>query len=290
MEKLMATRLFCFGMGYSAMRLADRLLAEGGWAVAGTTRSAGKAAGHPDLGLHMWPGGEVGTTLDAATHILVSIAPTADGDIVARHLRERWTTATPGRIRWLGYLSTTAVYGHHDGAWVDEGTPVQPTTERGHARVAAEIEWQSLASSWEIPLHIFRLAGIYGPGRGPIAQLQRGRSRRIIKPGQVFNRIHVDDIAGILHRSLTRDLPGGLYNVCDDRPERPEIVTSHAARLLGMPEPPAVPFAEAALSPMARSFYSESKRVSNGHVKSTLDYVLKYPDYTTGLPACLRQD
>jgi len=292
METMMPKgRLFCFGLGYSAMRLAHFLLAGGGWDVAGTTRSREKAAtAHDGLRLHIWPSGPIGADVDAATHILVSIAPTAHGDIAAQWLGDRWQTTPPRSLKWLGYLSTTAVYGSHDGAWVDEETPVRPTTERGIARVAAETTWQDLVRPWGIPLNIFRLAGIYGPGRGPIAQLQRGRSRRIIKEGQVFNRIHVDDIAGILHRSMTQNLPGGIYNVCDDQPERPEIVISHAASLLGLPEPPAVPFAKADLSPMARSFYSESKRVRNEHVKSVIGYALKFPDYTTGLPTCVRKD
>ncbi len=282
-------KLFCFGFGYSAGRLAGRLLAEDGWDVTGTTRSREKATSQERSRLHVWPGSDIGPEVDSSTHLLTSIAPTGDGDIAAQFLSERWGSSAPAGVRWLGYLSTTAVYGNHDGAWVDEDTDLRPSTARGAARVAAEEAWQDLARKWKIPLNIFRLAGIYGPGRGPIAQLRRGRSRRIIKEGQVFNRIHVDDIVGILHLSLTAERPGGVYNVCDDRPERPELVISYAARLLGQPEPPAIPFAEAELTPMARSFYSESKRVRNHRIKHTLGYSLLYPNYATGLEACVQE-
>jgi nucleoside-diphosphate-sugar epimerase len=187
---------------------------------------------------------------------------------------------------WVGYLSTTGVYGDHKGGWVDETTPLTPNSDRGRQRVIAEAQW--LATG--LPVHIFRLAGIYGPGRGPFEKVRDGTARRIIKPGQVFGRIHVDDIAQVLEASINRPNPGTAYNVCDDNPCPPEEVLSHAAHLLGLPDPPAVPFEEANLGPMARSFYSESKRTRNARIKDELGVRLLYPDYPAGLAALLQEE
>ena len=193
-----------------------------------------------------------------------------------------------------GYLSTTGVYGDHGGGWVDEGAALTPATERGRARVAAEAEWAALADRTGAALHVFRLAGIYGPGRGPFAKVRAGTARRIVKPGQVFSRIHVDDIAAVLLASIDRPADaadgGRVYNVCDDDPAPPQDVLAHAAHLLGLPPPPAVDFAEADLSPMARSFYAESKRVRNDRIKAELDVRLRHPTYRDGLAALLAQE
>jgi nucleoside-diphosphate-sugar epimerase len=187
-------------------------------------------------------------------------------------------------LQWVGYLSTVGVYGDHQGGWVDEDTALTPATARGLARVAAEAAWQAVPG---LAPHIFRLAGIYGPGRGPFEKVRDGSARRIIKPGQVFSRIHVDDIAQVLAASIARPDPGRVYNVCDDDPAPPQDVLSHAAQLLGLPEPPAVPYDGAAMSPMARSFYAESKRVRNDRIKDELGVRLIHPDYRTGLAALL---
>ena len=195
--------------------------------------------------------------------------------------------AAAPRLAWAGYLSTTGVYGDHGGGWVDEDTPPAPSTARGEARVRAEAEWRAVPN---LPLHVFRLAGIYGPGRGPFAKLRAGTARRVVKPGQVFSRIHVDDVALVLRASIDRPQPGAVYNVCDDDPAPPEDVIAHAARLLGLPPPPAVAFADAELSPMARSFYAESKRVSNRRIKEELGVALRHPDYRSGLAATLRAE
>ena len=193
-------------------------------------------------------------------------------------------------MKWLGYLSTTGVYGNHDGGWVDEDTPLTPSTRRGKLRVATEAAWQALAAEAGLPLHIFRLAGIYGPGRGPFAKVRDGTARRIIKAGQVFSRIHVDDIAQVLAASINRPNPGAIYNLCDDDPAPPQDVIARAAELLGLPVPPAVDFDTAEMTPMARSFYAESKRVRNDRIKDALEVTLIYPDYRAGLQALLTSE
>lgn len=270
----MTKTLLCLGYGYSARALARRLLADG-WRVIGTSREGGAEDG---IEMLTWPGDEV--SLDGVTHILSSIAPTADGDPVLAGLRDKIAAAKD--LEWVGYLSTTVVYGDHDGGWVDETTPITPAANRGKWRAQAETDWQSIDG---LPLHIFRLAGIYGPGRGPFAKLMTGKARLIIKPGQVFSRIHVDDIAQVLAASIAQPKTGAIYNVCDDVPVPPQDVLSYASTLLGLPMPPEVPFEEAAMTPMARSFYSENKRVSNTLIKEELGVQLRYPDYRTGLKA-----
>lgn len=271
--------LLSLGHGYSAQALSRRLIAKG-WRVIGTTRSPARAETFRTDGVEpiLWPG-DLGPALDQATHILCSAAPDAAGD--------PFLQAVPGialaRADWVGYLSTTGVYGDHKGAWVDEATPLTPTSDRGRQRVLAEGQWRATG----LPVHIFRLAGIYGPGRGPFEKVRDGTARRIIKPGQIFSRIHVEDIARVLEASIRRPNPGAAYNVCDDNPAPPEDVLSHAAHLLGLPDPPAIPFDQAEMSPMARSFYGESKRTRNDRIKTELGVTLLYPDYPAGLAALL---
>jgi nucleoside-diphosphate-sugar epimerase len=276
------TTLLSLGHGYSAQALARRLIPQG-WQVIGTTRSPARADAMRAEGVTplLWPG-DLGPALAAATHILCSAAPDAAGD---PFLQAAPKIATAGAT-WVGYLSTTGVYGDHKGGWVDETTPLTPVSDRGRQRVLAEGQW--LATG--LPVHIFRLAGIYGPGRGPFEKVRDGTARRIIKPGQIFSRIHVDDIAQVLEASIRRPNPGAAYNVCDDNPAPPEDVLSHAAHLLGLPDPPAIPFDEAEMSPMARSFYGESKRTRNNRIKDELGVTLLYPDYPQGLAALLRDE
>ena len=276
----MKNTLLSVGHGFSARALA-RLLLDKGWRVIGTTRSAAKADALRGEGVdsHTWPGEPL--PLAEATHLLVSVAPVESGDPVLELAGDQIGAAR--HLQWAGYLSTTAVYGDHKGAWVDETTPLAPTTERGKARARAESAWASLG----LPLHIFRLAGIYGPGRGPLAKVRRGTARRIVKEGLVFSRIHVDDVAAVLAASIERPNPGAIYNVCDDEPTRPDDVIEHAALLLGLPLPPVIDLDSAEVSPMARSFYAESKRVRNNRIKDELGITLKYPDYKTGLAALL---
>ncbi len=279
----MAGTLLSVGHGYSARALARVLLAEG-WRVIGTTRSRRGAADLASTGVEgvEWPGTSLTEFLREASHLLVSVPPAADGDPVLKRAG-RNILARGARISWVGYLSTTGVYGDHAGAWVDESTPPSPATERGRRRLAVEAAWRDTG----LPLHIFRLAGIYGPGRGPLQKVLDGTARRIVKPGQVFSRIHVDDIAAVLHASMKRPRPGAVYNVCDDDPAPPEEVIAFAASLLGAPVPETEDFARADLSPMARSFYAESKRVRNDLVRTELGVRLKYPDFRSGLRSLL---
>ena len=283
--------LFCCGFGYTARVLARRLAAEG-WIVAGTCRTPEKAsalcaAGFPVEVLdrdHPLPR----ETLDGVTHLLVSVPPDAAGDpVLAMHGED---IAAIKCLHWLGYLSTTGVYGNRGGGWVDETAALSPSGERGRRRVAAEAGWLDLWRRRGVPVHIFRLAGIYGPGRSPFEALRAGTAKRIDKPGQVFSRIHVEDLAQALAASINRTRPGAVYNVCDDDPTAPEAVVAHAATLLGMSAPPLVPFEAAGLSPMARSFYDDNKRVSNRLIKSELGVTLQYPDYRSGLAAILADE
>lgn len=285
----MSGTLLSLGHGYSARALARRLLPQG-WRVIGTTRSAARAAALAAEGVEgvVWPGTPLGPLLAQATHLLSSIAPGPGGDPVIA--AERAALAAAGHLRWAGYLSTTAVYGDHAGAWVDEETPPAPSTPRGRARLEAERAWTAVAAEAGFPLAIFRLAGIYGPGRGPFAKIRDGSARRIVKPGQVFSRIHVEDIATVLIASMARP-PARveIYNVCDDAPAPPEEVLADAAALLGLPPPPALSWeeAEAGLSEMARSFYAESKRVRNSRLARDLGVRLAYPSWREGLAATL---
>ncbi|QFT97560.1 NAD dependent epimerase/dehydratase family protein [Roseovarius sp. THAF8] len=279
--------LLSFGHGFSARALARRLVPQG-WRVIGTTRSAEKAEALRDEGVEgvVWPGSDLSEVLGAATHLLTSVSPGEDGDPVLNALGDD-IAAIAGRLEWAGYLSTTGVYGDHEGDWVDEDSPLEPSTERGQKRVVAEAAWAAIPG---LPLHIFRLAGIYGPGRGPFEKVRRGTARRIIKQGQVFSRTHVEDIAQVLEASINRPNPGAAYNVCDDDPAPPQDVIGYAAELLGLPLPPAVDFEEAEMSPMARSFYAESKRVENSRIKDELGVQLIYPDYKAGLEALLAEE
>lgn len=282
--------LLSFGHGYSAQAL-ERLLLPLGCEIIGTTRSPEKAKSMEARGItgRLFPGTDLSADLARATHILISAGPNETGDPVLTEASDA-ISKVAGSKTWLGYLSTTGVYGDHAGGWVDETTPLTPSTERGRARVKAEAAWQDLAKATGAPLHIFRLAGIYGPDRGPFAKVRNGTARRIIKQGQVFSRIHVEDIAQVLLASMQAPKAGAIYNLCDDNAAPPEDVIAYAAELLGLPIPPAIKFEEADLSPMARSFYAESKRVRNTRIKEELGVTLRYPDYQTGLRALLAQE
>ncbi|MBK4214383.1 SDR family oxidoreductase [Paracoccus caeni] len=278
-----------FGHGYTASYLTPLLLAEG-WTVTGTTRDGPDrvaAAGAVPL---IWPGQEAALrdAIQRADAILISAAPDpATGDPVLAAFRDDLRYAHP---RWIGYLSTTGVYGDRGGDWVDESSPLDGTGTRAKARIKAEADWRALADQAGLPLHIFRLAGIYGPGRGPFQKVSQGTARRIIKPGQIFSRIHVEDLAQVLLASIHAPSPGTAYNVCDDNPAPPEDVIAHAAELLNLPLPPAEDFATAEMTPMARSFYADSKRVRNDRIRRDLGVTLRYPDYRSGLAALLAKE
>ena len=284
-------RLFCFGLGYSALALARRLMAAG-WAVAGTTRSAEKAAGLAAEGVatlvfdrdNPLPAG----ALTGATHLLVSIAPDEAGDpVLDRHAGD--IAALTG-LRWIGYLSTTGVYGDWQGAEVDETSELRGAKGRNRRRIEAEAAWLALQADKGLPVHVFRLAGIYGPGRSALDQVRTGRARRIDRPGHLFSRIHVDDIAATLEASIARPRPGRVYNVCDDEPATAEAVTAYACRLLGVEPPPLIPLEAAELSPMALSFWEDNRLVSNRRLREELGVTLAYPNYRAGLEAILRAE
>ncbi|QUJ76074.1 SDR family oxidoreductase [Sulfitobacter albidus] len=283
----MQKRLLSIGHGFSARALAGRLVPLG-WEIIGTTRSADNIAGIAQTGVApvLWPGTDLTPLIEEMPHVLLSAAPGAGGDPVLDAYRDVFVRRASA-LRWVGYLSTTGVYGDHGGGWVDEDTALTPATKRGQARVEAEAAWREIEG---LPLHIFRLAGIYGPGRGPFAKVRKGTARRIIKQGQVFSRIHVEDIALALDLSLAAPDPGAIYNLCDNDPAPPQDVIAHAAELLGLPLPPAVDFETAEMTPMARSFYAESKRVRNDRIKDALGWQPRYADYRTGLADLLKKD
>ena len=272
--------LLSLGHGYAAAALAASL--PDGWRMMGTTRSAARAEEMRRTGVEpvLWDDAEaVGRAIRAANAILASQPPGPNGDPSL----ERHRAALDGaRADWIGYLSTTGVYGDHRGGWVDEDTGLDPVSARGAARVAAEEAWRATG----LPLHVFRLPGIYGPGRSALDRLREGTARRIVKDGQVFSRIHVEDIGRALAASVARPAPGRAWNLADDEPAPPQDVIAFGAELLGMPVPPDEPFESADLSPMARSFYGESKRVSNRRMRAELVAPL-HPEYRAGLRAIL---
>ncbi len=282
-----AGHLLCFGFGYGAQALARD---PGGKfrRIAGTSREAARPPA-PGLRVEILQFDREHPLRAAAfagvTHLLVSVPPDAAGDPVL-DMHGADIAAIPG-LEWLGYLSTTGVYGDRGGGWVDETADLRPSGPRGVRRVAAEAAWRDLWRGCGVPVHIFRLAGIYGPGRSAFDALRAGTAKRIDRPGQVFSRIHVEDVAAVLAASMARPHPGVIYNVCDDEPAAAADVVAHAAGLLGVPVPPTVAFEDADLSPMARSFYDDNRRVSNARIKRELGVTLRYPDYRAGLVAIL---
>jgi nucleoside-diphosphate-sugar epimerase len=280
--------LFCFGVGHCAETLIHR----NGHAfrsISGTVRTLDKANRLRIEGVNamVYAGGETGPVVSAALAgadaLLVSAAPDEAGDPMLRQLGPTLEAAVGLRV--VIYLSTVGVYGDHNGAWVDESTPVSPTSERGRRRVAAEAAWTDFGMRRGVTVQLHRLAGIYGPRSNAVADVRQGAARRIVKPGQVFNRIHVDDIAGAIAAGFAHPAVAGPFNICDDEPSPPQDVVAYAARMLGVAPPPKIAFEDATLSEMGRSFYSESKRCRNQRLKQELGYRLLYPTYREGLRA-----
>jgi nucleoside-diphosphate-sugar epimerase len=275
----MTKRLFIFGLGYSGLEIA-RLAIAAGWSVAGTVTRADKAERLVVEGIetHRFDGTAslAACVLDAASHILCTIAPGTAGDPALRTCKPQLRDA-----HWLGYLSTTGVYGDHEGGWVDETTAPRPDQPRSIERLAAERAWQAMGAA------VFRLPGIYGPGRSAIDRVKAGTAQRIDKPGQVFSRVHVEDIAVAVLAAMMHPSSGTIYNVVDDLPASNSEVIAYACELLGLPVPPAVPWDEVAptMSAMARSFYAENRRVRNDRLKVELGVTLRYPTYREGLRA-----
>lgn len=293
MYKSPTQHLFCFGYGYTCDYLGHNLLIQN-WNVSGTTRSKDKQKELQQRGInaHLFdyerPLLDPYDVLHDATHILISTPPNDDGDPVFRmHGKD---LAKLPNLKWLGYLSTTGVYGNKDGEWIDETCETNPTSKRGTRRLTAEKQWLSINQQSSCPVHIFRLSGIYGPGRSALDSVRAGVARRINKPDHCFNRIHVEDIAQILEKSMHMPNAGGIYNLSDDLPAPSHEVIEYACDLLGRPYPPVVDFEQADLSPMTRSFYMDNKRTRNQRIKNELQIELKYPDYKSGLKACLESE
>ena len=275
--------LLIFGHGYTANAFVDYIKSKD-WEIFSTTRNPQTADFLVKKSLKplMWSDeSKIKSVINRSDYILHSIPPTEIGDPVYKRFGEAIILRS-AKLSWFGYLSTTSVYGNHDGKWVDENIPVNPSSERGLLRVKAENNWSGVN---DLPLHIFRLAGIYGPNRSPFDKIRSGKAQLVSKPGQFFSRIHVEDIARVLKASIEMPNRGSVYNVCDDMPAAPDEVLDYAAKLINYPDLPKVAFEEAELSAMAKSFYSENKRVKNDLIKSELKITLKYPNYETGLNA-----
>jgi nucleoside-diphosphate-sugar epimerase len=281
-------RLFVFGLGYSAGAFARAAVAAG-MTVAGTTRDAARAARLQAAGIDAVPfeGAAAAAALARATHVIASAAPEGAGDDPVLVRFAEALHATPD-LRWLGYLSTVGVYGNYGGAWVSERTSPHPATDRARRRIAAERAWTKLARQRAVPLSVLRLAGIYGPGRNALVNLAEGKAHRAVKRGQVFNRIHVADLVEATRAAVLASADG-IFNLADDEPAPPQDVVAFAAGLMGVPPPPEIPLAAANLSPMARSFYEDNKRVMNDRLKDVLGVRLAYPTYREGLSALWRE-
>lgn len=273
------------GAGFSGSAIAKAFLPLA-QSVTGTTRSEDKLAGLRALGLNalVYDGVTISPELAAAmkrtTHLIQSIAPGRDGDPMMRPGAPSLTGLMPN-LQWAGYLSTVGVYGDHGGAWVTEDASLEPVSARSVERVAAEKAWLAFGEAHNIPVAVLRLSGIYGPGRNAFCNLAAGTARRLIKPNQVFNRIRVEDIAGATLFLSGRSI-GGVYNITDHEPAPPQDIVAEAARLMGVEPPPEIPFETAELSPMARSFYGENKRVSNARLRD-LGFTFRFPDYRISL-------
>jgi len=281
---------FFFGLGFSSIN-ATRAVRQGGFTrIGGTVRSAEKAAQlrADDIDAVLFdgtaPGPAVRDALATASHVILSIAPDEHGDPVLRHHRADLDAS--GQLQWLCYYSTVGVYGDFDGDWIDETAPLVPRNMRSDRRVLAEQAWRDYAAERSMPLCILRLAGIYGPGRSTFDKLRAGTARRVIKPGQVFNRIHVADIARVTALAAERRLDG-TFNLADDEPAPPQDVIAHAAGMIGVDVPPDLPIETAEMTPMQRSFYRDNKRVSNRAIKQALGIELLYPNYRAGLTQIL---
>jgi nucleoside-diphosphate-sugar epimerase len=278
-------RIFCFGLGYCALHFLET---QQSVAASGTVRDADKAQAlaRDGVAAAVFDGAQIDASiaayLAAAEALLVSIAPGAEDPVLARFSEA--IRAAPN-LRAIVYLSTVGVYGDHGGAWIDETSAAASRSERGLARLAAEAQWRALGAAIGAPTHILRVAGIYGPGRNLLIKLRQGEARRIAKLGQTFNRAHVEDIAQAIGLVLAAPGPGGVWNVADEEPAPPQDVIAFAAQLLGIEPPPEEAFETADMTPMARSFYADNKRVSIAKLKQELGFKPKYPTYREGLRA-----
>ncbi len=284
--------LFCFGHGYTCDYLGHALMAQGGWRVSGTTRDPEKRKELRARGVNAYLFDEEVSLPDSlyilrdVTHILISTPPNEQGDPSYEMYAED-IMRLRNNFEWVGYLSTTGAYGDRGGGWVDETSEIRPTTIRGSRRVRAEEQWMNLWKEHGLPVHIFRLAGIYGPGRSALDSVRAGVARRVDKPGHAFSRIHVEDIVQVLMASIANPKPGEVYNLSDDFPAPSHEVIDYACKLLGIKSPPLIPFDKVDLAPITQSFYADNKRIKNDKIKNDLGVALKYKNYREGLEACL---
>ncbi len=291
----MRKRFFCFGYGYTADYLGHALKTrDKGWTIGGTIRDE-------DRQKELWsrrirarifdeehPIADPDTLFNRFSHLLISTPPDSNGDPVFNaHAHD---LVNLKNLKWVGYLSSTSVYGDRQGGTVSETSEVAPTSKRGSKRALAEQQWLSLYKNHGVPVHIFRLSGIYGPGRSALDSIRAGAARRIQKPGHKFNRIHVEDIVQVLWQSFLNPKPGTIYNLADDMPAPSDDVLEEACKILGQPVPPAIPFEEANLAPITMSFYNDNKHVLNHKIKQELGVKLQYPTYKDGLLECLRAE
>lgn len=284
-------KLLCLGYGYVARQLAARLKTEG-WSIAGTVRDPQKARriAADSVEAIEWANGALGPRAFIGTSAILVSTPPSEGGCPSLASVENRLRKHANQISWVGYLSTNGVYGDHAGAWVDESAELRAKSPRALNRIAAENRWRAFARGLGIPLVIFRLPGIYGPGRSALDMVRDGRAQRIFKPGQVFSRAHVDDIAAALQASLEKPAAGDLFNIADDEPGPPQDVIEYACALVGVEPPPLVHFENANLSEMAKTFYVDNKRVSNRLMKSRLTPSLTYPTFREGLSALYRDE
>lgn len=283
--------LFCFGLGFTGSALVREVRARG-WTAAGTCREKTNDDVWTQAGVqpHFFDGKNISEAVESdvreASHVLVTIPPQKDtGDVVLKRCKKILTRCS--QLRWLGYLSTTGVYGNRDGAWVDETSELKPEFDHQRRRVEAEEQWRNLYREHQVPVHIFRLAGIYGPGRNLLQRVRQGTARRIDQPGLVFNRIHVEDVVQVLSASMDHPHPGAIYNVSDDLPSSPAEAVAFACELLNVEVPPMIGLEDAEISKMGRAFYLTNKKMRNQKIKEELGVQLRYPDYKAGLRALL---
>jgi nucleoside-diphosphate-sugar epimerase len=281
--------LFCFGLGYSSLALAKRLVSQG-WDISGTVRKEQDVSITKNISVFPFDPShsttDISDAIFRATHLLITIPPQPSGDVVLKNFSEEISKAQ--HLQWIGYISSTGVYGDTQGEWVDESSPLLASTDRNRQRIEVESAWLEIGRSHGLPVMIFRCVGIYGPGRNLLASIRQGRARRIDKPGLVFSRIHSEDLAQTLEASMKKVQPGEVYNVSDDCPSPPAQAVQYACDLLGVDPPPLESYEKADLSPIARGFYITNKRISNKKIKQELGVKLRYPDYRCGLKSLLK--
>ncbi len=291
---MMSKSLFCFGYGYTCDYLGHELMPRAEWSLSGTTRDQERREVLKQRGIkthifdYQTPLSNPTQRLADATHILISTPPDDQGDPTFLMHEEDFLHLK--NLQWLGYLSATNIYGNREGGWVTEEDEPQPGSKRGSRRRRAERQWQRFAEDYNLPLHIFRLSGIYGPGRSALDSVRAGVARRINKPGQAFNRVHVEDIVQVLIASMENPAPGNIYNLADDEAAPSHEVITYACQLLNIKPPPMIAYEDADLAPITRSFYEDNKRIDNTKIKKALGVTLRYPNHRLGLQACLEAE